>query len=166
MKNQIESINTIMNDMAFKTNLLALNASVEAARAGEEGKGFAVVAKAIRELAENSSSSTKKISKIVIENTKRSKEGREKARHGHELLSSFYKNFSEGKEWITKIFDELGNNVDNIEKLKSELYDMKISMDDTNKEAMGLEGLVPKLQEESKNLNEVTNNMNKIVEGE
>ena len=162
---QIESINTIMNDMAFKTNLLALNASVEAARAGEEGKGFAVVAKAIRELAENSSSSTKKISKIVIENTKRSKEGREKARKGHELLTTFYQNFNEGKEWILKTFDQLGVNVDNIENLKSELYDMKISMDKTNKEAIGLEELVPKLQEESKSLNQVTNNMNKIMEG-
>ena len=65
MTNEIHNIIGAINSIAEQTNLLALNASIEAARAGDAGRGFAVVAEEIRKLAEQSSSSTKKIEDIV-----------------------------------------------------------------------------------------------------
>lgn len=62
---RIGDASKLISDIADQTNLLALNAAIEAARAGEAGKGFAVVAEEIRQLAEQSTSSTKIIDSML-----------------------------------------------------------------------------------------------------
>ncbi len=62
---KIRNITKIIENIAFQTNILALNASVEAARAGEQGKGFAVVASEVRNLAQTTQSSVKDITDLV-----------------------------------------------------------------------------------------------------
>ncbi|TYL44819.1 methyl-accepting chemotaxis protein [Dickeya sp. ws52] len=68
---QINDIITLINGIAFQTNILALNAAVEAARAGEAGRGFAVVAGEVRNLAQRSAQAAKDISTLIGDSVQR-----------------------------------------------------------------------------------------------
>ncbi|WP_322005257.1 methyl-accepting chemotaxis protein [Paraburkholderia tropica] len=72
---KISDIITIIEGIAFQTNILALNAAVEAARAGEEGRGFAVVAGEVRSLAQRSSAAAKEIKALIDTSVERVQAG-------------------------------------------------------------------------------------------
>ncbi|MFX4232112.1 methyl-accepting chemotaxis protein, partial [Aliarcobacter butzleri] len=77
--NQVNLINEaigVIDNIAFQTNILSLNAAVEAATAGEAGKGFAVVAGEVRNLASRSAEAAREIKTIVENATSKANQGK------------------------------------------------------------------------------------------
>ena len=100
---KIKDITKIIEDIAFQTNILALNASVEAARAGDQGKGFAVVASEVRNLAQTTQSSVKDITSLVDNTAEKIDTATQTARESQELFIQLQEKVSGTSELMQSI---------------------------------------------------------------
>lgn len=123
---RIVSILEMIDNIAFHTTILALNASVEAARAGEVGRGFAVVASEVRSLAEKSTEAARDIRALVLSTASDIQEGSSRVRDSSEALRV-----------IVEFIADMGGNLDAIALASRE---QSISLDEINTAIASLDG--------------------------
>ncbi len=105
---QVVAINeaiTVIDQIAFQTNILSLNAAVEAATAGEAGKGFAVVASEVRNLATKSAEAAHKIKELVEHASSKTEDGKEIA---HQMIEGY-----------NKLIDDISDTLKHIQEIES-----------------------------------------------
>ena len=100
---KIKDITKIIEDIAFQTNILALNASVEAARAGDQGKGFAVVASEVRNLAQTTQASVKDITALVDNTSQKIDVATKTAKQSQEIFVDLQNKVSETSKLMEDI---------------------------------------------------------------
>ncbi|MFW0986973.1 methyl-accepting chemotaxis protein [Cronobacter sakazakii] len=100
---KIADITSVINSIAFQTNILALNAAVEAARAGEQGRGFAVVAGEVRNLASRSAEAAREIETLITESVERIEKGSELVNAAGDSMAEIYRGVSNVSTIIKQI---------------------------------------------------------------
>jgi len=120
----IEEAITVIDQIAFQTNILSLNAAVEAATAGEAGRGFAVVAAEVRNLASRSADAAKEIKSLVESATKEANNGKNASTDMIKEYDILNENIQKTKEIIENISSSLKEQEKGIEQVNVAVADL------------------------------------------
>ncbi|SFO88577.1 methyl-accepting chemotaxis protein [Hydrogenimonas thermophila] len=163
--NDISEAISVIDSIAFQTNILSLNAAVEAATAGEAGKGFAVVAQEVRNLANKSAEAAKKIKELVSKTQVKSTEGIEISENMKENFLSVVKNVSNTLGLVNSVANEADGEMKKIESINKLIKDIdemtnqnKVIMQNTYVVTYDLSKISNELYEQVKNKKFVSDN--------
>jgi len=124
---KIVDIISVIDGIAFQTNILALNAAVEAARAGEQGRGFAVVAGEVRTLAQRSAAAAKEIKGLIVDSVSKVEDGTKLVDQAGMTMSEVVDSIRKVSDIVAEIASASGEQSTGIEQVNRAIADMDSS---------------------------------------
>ena len=152
---KVTSINeaiTIIDQIAFQTNILSLNAAVEAATAGEAGKGFAVVAQEVRNLASRSAEAAKEIKDLVEDANGKTKEGKASSDAMIEGFNSLNNNLEQTIQIIENVSSSSQEQMSGIEQINDAINMIDRVTQDNANETSKINGISNQISSMAENL--------------
>lgn len=152
---RISEITSVINGIAFQTNILALNAAVEAARAGEQGRGFAVVASEVRSLAQRSADAVKEISALIEESTNRVDHGVGLVKNAGETMKEIMKAVTDVRDIMSDIVSASDEQSRGISQVTQAVHEMDGVTQQNSALVQEASAASASLEDQARRLNEI-----------